>query len=365
MQYIQGLPPELAAAMLTPKVPDMSPLTQLAANMQKQRLMDRDFALQQQRMGMEQQRLGFEEQRLGFDRQRAEQEMRLAPLRLDVERTRLDQARDELGFKRQHFPLLLASERERLGAMRDETAFKREMYPLDIATRRKALDNLKFGSFKEGEVPYVQDPTQPGGVRFLDVPEPARRKLTPTEQKEAFEADDAVMQTQLALNDLKKIIQLSEKAYDGTLARERAMLMNRVPYKMGQTPEAVSTEQLHNLITNQALTSLKTIFGAAPTEGERKILLEIQGGVNQPAAVRKEIFARASELAQIRLSYNRQKAAAIRSGNYLKPDFEMKVPEPPAVTAPTQIPTITNPADAKKLQKGQRFIYNGTEYEVQ
>lgn len=354
MQYIQGLPPELAAAMLTPKVPDMSPLTQLAANMQKQRLMDRDFALQQQRLAMDQQRLGFEEKRLGFDEQAARRAQELFP--------------DQLAQIRAG----TAHTVQQTAGLGQDQRFKAQLQPYQLygeyqqqQLRDKQIQGEKFGRVKEDERLYVQDPTQPGGVRFLDAPEPARRKLTPTEQKEAFEADDAVMQTQLALNDLKKIIQLSEKAYDGTLARERAMLMNRVPYKMGQTPEAVSTEQLHNLITNQALTSLKTIFGAAPTEGERKILLEIQGGVNQPAAVRKEIFARASELAQIRLSYNRQKAAAIRSGNYLKPDFEMKVPEPPAVTAPTQIPTITNPADAKKLQKGQRFIYNGTEYEVQ
>ncbi|MGF1948910.1 hypothetical protein ACQUFD_17780, partial [Enterococcus gallinarum] len=53
------------------------------------------------------------------------------------------------------------------------------------------------------------------------------------------------------------------------------------------------TVELDNLVTSNALTQLKSIFGGNPTEGERKIMLDIQGSSAQPDAVRQRIFDRA------------------------------------------------------------------------
>jgi hypothetical protein len=72
-------------------------------------------------------------------------------------------------------------------------------------------------------------------------------------------------------------------------------------------------------VLGQALTQLKSIFGAAPTEGERKILIDLQASVNKPPAVRAEILARAKMLANARLQFNEQRAAQLRGGTYYKP----------------------------------------------
>ena len=60
-----------------------------------------------------------------------------------------------------------------------------------------------------------------------------------------------------------------------------------------------------------------------PTEGERKILLELQGSVNQPRAVRDAILKRAKVMAIRRIEDNKRKADAIRSGAYFEEGYGM------------------------------------------
>jgi hypothetical protein len=77
--------------------------------------------------------------------------------------------------------------------------------------------------------------------------------------------------------------------------------------------------ELDNVVTSQALSQLKAIFGAAPTEGERKILLDIQGSASQPADVRKAIFTRARAAAERRLGFYQQRSKELRGGEFYKP----------------------------------------------
>jgi hypothetical protein len=58
-----------------------------------------------------------------------------------------------------------------------------------------------------------------------------------------------------------------------------------------------ATADLENIVLGTALTQLKAIFGAAPTEGERKILIDVQGSINKPANTRKAIWQRAQQAA--------------------------------------------------------------------
>ena len=80
----------------------------------------------------------------------------------------------------------------------------------------------------------------------------------------------------------------------------------------------IATQELKNVVTAQALESLKAVFGGMPTEGERKILLEIQGSVDQPKPVREAIYKRARAAAERRIAENARKAAALRSGQYFE-----------------------------------------------
>lgn len=137
--------------------------------------------------------------------------------------------------------------------------------------------------------------------------------LTATDKKAIMEADDAVMANQSAIDNLAKAKELSKTAYSGPMAAQRGYLGALVG-----APGAADTAELENTVTTNALQSLKAIFGAAPTEGERAILLQIQGSASQPREVREKIYNNAIALAQRRLEYNKQRADALRGETYYR-----------------------------------------------
>jgi len=147
------------------------------------------------------------------------------------------------------------------------------------------------------------------------MPREDQQPLSASDKKAILEADEAVATNSAVIGNLKQAMDLSKKAYGGPLA----------PY-LGRAGSWVGTEagkatvEYDNLVTANALTQLKSIFGAAPTEGERKILLDIQGSSSQPQAVRDAILQRASEAATRRLEMNKQRASEMRGGTYFKAD---------------------------------------------
>lgn len=145
----------------------------------------------------------------------------------------------------------------------------------------------------------------------LDTVKNKKTPLSATAQKELFEADEAVQAGESVISALDRALELNDKAYSGVAAEERGWVTSQVGSEAG-----VATQDLKNIVTSQALENLKATFGAMPTEGERKILLEIQGSVDQAPAVRKNIWDRAKALAARRIEFNKKKAAQLRSGDY-------------------------------------------------
>lgn len=149
----------------------------------------------------------------------------------------------------------------------------------------------------------------------------AQRPLSATAQKELFEADDVANSAKNAIDILQSIIAKDPKtkmsqndlAYEGGTANMRRIGMSFVP---GQYESENATVDLQNKVTGQALENLRAIFGGMPTEGERKILIELQGSVNQKASQREAIFKRAIDLAQKRMAFAQDKAKKLRGGTY-------------------------------------------------
>lgn len=175
-----------------------------------------------------------------------------------------------------------------------------------------------------------------------------------TTKKAIDEADDFILQNKGALNALKQALQLNEKAYDGALASGRAQIVNNT----WSTENAKATTLLENVITQQALQSLRSTFGGNPTEGERKILLDVAGSVNQPRAVREQIYRQAQAMAEARLKFNEEKAKSLRGGSYYKPggqpEFKDMTPAPAPAGGPLK--RVTNDADYDALPSGARYI---------
>ncbi|RVJ07861.1 hypothetical protein CN193_04855 [Sinorhizobium meliloti] len=170
-----------------------------------------------------------------------------------------------------------------------------------------------------------QDPRYQSFILTGKFPREDAQSLTATDKKAILEADEMVAANQSALDALSQAEGLSDKANSGWFAGARASIGNNLPDWM--VPDIVSSPQssqattdMDNAIIGQAITQLKTIFGGNPTEGERNILLQLQGSSTMPREVRKQVFSRARALAEKRLQFNNDRAADLRGGTYYKPD---------------------------------------------
>lgn len=173
------------------------------------------------------------------------------------------------------------------------------------------------------------------------------RKLEANERKKIMELQDSVQSVESALQTLNEMEKLAsdDKTYSGFGAGVRAKIASNLGFG-GE--EADNTVVYDNMATEQALTQLKAIFGGMPTEGERKILLDIQASASKTPAQRKAILANAKKAAMRRLQgYNKQ-IASITSGSYLQPG--------PLKTPNMQEKTVSPPNI--DIQKFGDAIYN-------
>jgi hypothetical protein len=166
-------------------------------------------------------------------------------------------------------------------------------------------------------------------VSFLDFKTALKEKPqgspSPTIAKEIFEADEGAQAGESVIGALDSALTLNKTAWDGPAAD----FGTQAGALFGDA-NSVDTQQLKNLVTAQALDQLKATFGGMPTEGERKILLDIQGSVTQPREVRERIFDRAKKAAERRIQFNKEKASGLRSGEYFDTGYSPVTPMAPA-----------------------------------
>lgn len=150
------------------------------------------------------------------------------------------------------------------------------------------------------------------------------RKLEANERKKIMELQDSVQSVESALQTLNEMEKLAsdDKTYSGFGAGVRAKIASNLGFG-GE--EADNTVVYDNMATEQALTQLKAIFGGMPTEGERKILLDIQASASKTPAQRKAILANAKKAAMRRLQGYNEQITSIASGSYLQPG-PLKIP---------------------------------------
>lgn len=201
------------------------------------------------------------------------------------------------------------------------------------------------------------DPSTPQNQQFIATgkfPREDAQPLTATDKKAILEADEMVQSNQAAIDSLNRAKSLSKDAFAGPMAGKIGYATSFLGETSDLGKSGSATLQLENEITTNALSQLKAIFGGAPTEGERKILLDIQGSASKPDNVRQEIFSRAIQLAEKRLAFNRKRADELRGGQFYKPQGSARAP-----VAQTQ--GITE-AEYANLPSGARFIApDGTE----
>lgn len=230
--------------------------------------------------------------------------------------------------------------REDANWQRDAT-FKKEMQDAELSQKREA-SALRAGQ-GGALIPQYNEDT---GAYDM-VPSNAPRKLSATEQKEFFDAEDIANSGPNLMAALEEAKKINQDAYSGWGADTRAFIASNVGNIVGaETPNADATVNLKNIVQSQALESLKSIFGGMPTEGERKILLEMQASTDKTPKQRAEILDRAMVMAKRRIDAAQSKKAGIASGDIYN------VGQPQLPTQETLPPVAPLPADAirAKLQ---------------
>lgn len=139
------------------------------------------------------------------------------------------------------------------------------------------------------------------------------RKVSPTEQNEIFKLEDTLDGSMGAVSMLQDALSLNQSAYEGSLSGWRKSIGSVFA---SDSPEYVATEQLDNLLGQSALGQLRAIFGGNPTEGERKILMDLSTSSSKPRAVREAIITRAIEAIQSRIKRTSDRLSRIKSGGY-------------------------------------------------
>lgn len=189
----------------------------------------------------------------------------------------------------------------------------------------------------------VTEPRLPDGGKL---PEPMKKKteLSATAQKELFEAEDVFNSSTNTIDMLNQALDLNTKAFSGIGAKPLATITSNIPFV--QSDAADATINLDNLMTGQALESLKAVFGGMPTEGERKILLDIQASADKTPKQREEIITRAVEMANRRKAVAEQKMNSLRSGEYFS---QAPTPAKPTAKTSKQVKRTGHTKDGRKV----------------
>jgi len=142
----------------------------------------------------------------------------------------------------------------------------------------------------------------------------AAKKLTPSEVKLKTETEDAVSATGNVINDLREAYRLNPNTFDNSLPD---LAMRKSLEAIGSTDQKVVNSRVQeNLLTGQALAGLRAAFGGNPTEGERAILLQVQGIGAKSREERAAIIKRAYILAKAAHERQKKRLEDIKAGAY-------------------------------------------------
>lgn len=385
---------------------DFSPITNALDGYMQQRDRAQQRGMQQQQLGMERERLGLAKNadaRAGED-QASQREQRIAqkfgslaqviyddpnPATAQANWGRLVQGAPQLAQKLQAYGVdprdyraasqfLMAEsgkyktpaqrEAERLALASSRQSLASGALDMDLKRRKLAApvpDGSKVIEAADGSIVRVP-PGGQGEVVYRGGPKPPA--MNATAMKTLEEADSFASQNRGAMDIIDQAIVLNSKANAGFGAGARSLLANNLPDALVpdfiSSPESArSTVDLDNLVTTQALQTLRSTFGGNPTEGERQILLEVSGSVNQPREVRAQIYRRAKAAAERRMMENQEKADAIRRGTYYTPGYQPGKPQSNlSNTQNTPAAAMTGQAEAQRVINGKTYVKIGGQW---
>ena len=352
--------PQLPALHLEPRnaLIDLTPVTNALDGIQKQQNANRDYAMQQDELAMRKQSHDLQAQ--NYQRTWKQQDVENMGKRAMAIDAMADGPQKQAAWQRivqshgadglspeeldyRTGPKMMAAQ---AGLFRDPMDVEAKRLDMDYKraqiaqVNRKSSDNDLFAQRSTQAQALGIDPNSDSFKSYVltgKLPREDQQSLTATDKKAILEADDMVGTNRSAVQAIDEALRLNPKANAGWGAGARASAGANLPDLL--VPDFISSPEssqatidFDNAIVGQALTSLKAIFGGNPTEGERKILLDLQGSSGKPMAVREEILQRARRAAVNRLSLNEQRASELRGGTFYKPGGGTDAAKPQAAT---------------------------------
>jgi hypothetical protein len=171
-------------------------------------------------------------------------------------------------------------------------------------------------------IQYGIDPNSDEGRSFIltgDLPRQGRQTLTATDKEAILAADDKTLATTQGIDMLKRARALSDKSWQGWGSNSMSQVESVLSPFQERRNLSNNTIEFDNLLQSQVLPQLKAIFGGAPTEGERAILLALQGSSSISQVSRNRIIDRAIGLAESRLKSYEGRASELRGGTFYNP----------------------------------------------
>lgn len=254
-----------------------------------------------------------------------QQQLQLA---LEAQKMRMTGAREDLATTRQ-----LAAEEARA-----RSGFTRDVMKEYLATGRPqseagkaALDaGLKKGTpeFTQFVNNYVTKKLEGGDMlktlglqlqqRGVELKEAEAKRLTPAEMQLKTETENTLANLDSAAEDLWKAYQINPNTFDNTkIQRAQRLALEEAGVK---DPKLSATKEVENLLASQALSKLKATFGSAPTEGERAILMDLEGASAKTVEDRNIIMRRAYKAIKERRAREEKRLNEIKSGLYRSTD---------------------------------------------
>jgi hypothetical protein len=139
-------------------------------------------------------------------------------------------------------------------------------------------------------------------------------QMTSPEVALRTETENKISSLDTALGAISEAYSLNPKSFPGGWMGQTQRLAFE---SLDPSDERViATSRINSLLQEQALNQLKTVFGGNPTEGERAILLEIQGTGAKSLEERAQIMKRTYETLQNRKAAEVKRLEDIKSGAY-------------------------------------------------
>jgi hypothetical protein len=139
-------------------------------------------------------------------------------------------------------------------------------------------------------------------------------KLTPAEVKMKSETEDLIGNANQALKDIKQAYKLNPNTFDGSFLDKGTRLL--LENTASNDPKVVATRTMENLLSKEAIGKLRASFGANPTEGERAILLQLEGINSKSQKERAAIMRNTFEALNESIARQKKRLNEINAGLY-------------------------------------------------